>query len=155
MSDISSLYTDLVDLSEALLVARAAESQAYKAMRDTQAGIEYQAQVTECAEIERQRAEIDRQVRELALASYAENKDKHPHQHVEVRVNVAPVYQDEAALIWALSEPGKATGQFYKPVSLDERKFEKYARAVREVAPLPFVSWREVPVVAISLDGEE
>lgn len=87
-----------------------------------------------------------------ALAEYVEEREKHPHPQVSIRVNLKPAYQYDKALDWALSDRGTAVGDFISPVRLDTKKLENYARAVREVAPLEFVKWEEVPSVVISLD---
>ena len=146
------LYDELVAGHNEVALAEAAQRAAEMEMLDTPAGERFLA-AQGAARVARQAlATADAELRALALAAFAATAEKHLHRAITIRVNLQMEREtDEQALAWARGRPD-LPGMIV-PEAPNWKQIEKYARAVREIAPLAFVRWREVPVVAISLDG--
>ncbi|MFA6134431.1 MAG: hypothetical protein WC869_10505 [Phycisphaerae bacterium] len=156
-TELARCYRELVDTTAAAALAEATMKEAERMMLETASGRAYLAAKAASVQAEADRIEADCAVRGTALGCYQADPDnKHPHHQVSIRVNLEMQvlsYDRDGANVnllgWAEKHPDLG---LIAPASVNMRKFEKYARAVREVAPLEFVEWREVPTVAISLE---
>ncbi len=148
-------YHALVGATAGAHLAEAALHDAEYQMLKTPAGQAYLAAKDALARAEEERSQADCEVRLLAEECYALDGNKHPHLQVSIRVNsemqIAEGLLPEGGLLaWAREHDDLG---LIVPAKVDMKKFERYARAVKEVAPLLFVGWRDVPVVAIKLEG--
>jgi len=88
--------------------------------------------------------ELDRDARTLALAAYAESKDKHPAPGISIGTGNKTIltYNDKTALAWA-RETGIA-------LALDTKAFEKVA----EATDLDFVTKTEVETQRVAIASD-
>jgi hypothetical protein len=88
---------------------------------------------------------LEAAMKKAALDAYAASQEKHAHPALSIRANVRLVYAEQDALDWSgLYLP--------KALKLDNRLFEKHARAVLDTAPLPFVEIVTEPAATIASD---
>ena len=88
-------------------------------------------------------AELDAELRKLAVNYYEMTGAKKPYPGVGVRVELQPTYDKTEAKAWALENLSEA-------LDFNPTVFEKHARGVRDTQPLPFVTFNEVPKSTIS-----
>ena len=101
------------------------------------------AHFDECEEARKAVAAAETTVRALADADYAANKNMNPCPGVTVKTFSVLRYAKDRALAWA-----KEKGMAVVPESLDEKAFEKIAKAAR----LDFVEFAEEPRVQVATD---
>lgn len=83
------------------------------------------------------------------LEYYERTGDKKPHPKLGIRVLEVPVYEEGAAINFAV------TNVVSTLLKLDKVAFKSYAKGVRASAPLPFVEWEEKVTTTIAKDLEE
>lgn len=88
---------------------------------------------------------LEESVRRQVVEAWEGNGDKHLHPAVTVKQFTCLSYDPQAALEWCKSNLPKA-------VKLDERVFEKHAKAVAETGPVPFVTLFVEPRAQIATD---
>lgn len=90
-------------------------------------------------------ASIDADLRLAALAIYETTQNKKPADGISIVINKSLFYIPTEATAWAKEHQPDL-------IELNEKKFEKYARAILDVTPLEFVTVEEVPSVRIAKD---
>ncbi len=152
-TDLSVAYCALVNATAAATLAEATMKEAERMMLETAAGRAYLAAKAAYERAEEERCQEDCEVRLAAEACYKQDGNKHPHLRVDIQARTEMAIVEEKLPeggLYAWAQAHRDLGLIIAP-KVDMRKLEKYARAVKEVAPLEFVTWVEKPVVAISL----
>jgi hypothetical protein len=86
-------------------------------------------------------ADVDKDVRVLALNAYAINNDRYPHPAIEIKMVTAIAYDESQAINYCREHLPKA-------LKLDKRQFEKVAK----VAEPDFVTVKQEPKAYIASD---
>lgn len=87
--------------------------------------------------------ELDAGLRKLGVEYYEKTGSKTAHQFVKVRVVTRLAYDRAVARAWAQEN-------LLEAFEFNPRIFEKYAKSVHSVKPLPFVTFKEEPESTIS-----
>lgn len=151
---VADAYADLVDQTAVVEITEATMKDAEQMMLATPAGRAYLAAKETYLQAEQLRKAADTSCRETALWCWRQDPDnQHPHRRItiQLRERVVIHYSEDNLLKWVHEHPDL---NLVVPASVDRKRLEKYARAVREVAPLQFVSFELNPTVAISLDDD-
>ncbi len=151
---LAEKYDDLVEKTAAAQLAEAARKEAELLLFASPAGQAYQNAKREAERAELARREADAICRDVALEYYKLDGGV-DHPRIQVRILRKMYIRDRLdngdsfhLMEWAQGHPDL---KLVIPPSVDMKKFEKYARAMEAVAPLEFVDWHDVPVVAIKL----
>lgn len=151
MVSLGELYEELAEAHAEVELAEAELREAEKAMLESDLGRIYLEAKGNLNHAEQRAGRGRAALNIAALEVYQQSSEKHPHEGVSIRINFKLQYDAERALEWAIERQP----DFVIPAHLDAKRFEKYARAVRDIAPLGFVEFEESPVVAVSLNGHE
>ena len=87
-------------------------------------------------------------INDLTIRAYLETGEKKPVNGAGIRIKKNLVYDKDKALCYCLVVLPEA-------LKLDTKIFEKYAKDVADVKPLPFVSVEEYPTATIASDLRE
>jgi hypothetical protein len=142
MSEINELQETLAALAKARIDAEASKANlAYARLRFERGHVEIISQAkSDAAYVE----ELDAKAHDLALAAYAESKDKNPAPGISIGIGskTALTYDGKIALAWA-RETGIA-------LALDTKAFEKVA----EATDLDFVTKTEVGTQRVAIASD-
>lgn len=89
--------------------------------------------------------ELDTQIRKLAIESFGESANKHPHPAIEIKEVSNLVYDDQLAIMWCMHHLPNA-------LQLNRTLFEKHARSISDTSPIKFVSIKQAPKAFINTD---
>lgn len=81
-----------------------------------------------------------------AIAMYEETGEKNLVEGLSIRVYKVVDYEDDKALEYCIEKDLKTV------MRIDKRAFDKYLKGIEEVAPPPFVTYRDDPKPSISSD---
>jgi hypothetical protein len=128
---------------------RQTEADAMQTLKQLRAALEdnplYKEQMDRLREAQTCSDEIEKRIKEYALASYQESQDKHPHPAVNIRLETILEYDKPIAIAWCEHNMPQA-------LKLDYQLFEKHVRAVADTNPLGFVTVAKIPKAAIASD---
>jgi hypothetical protein len=96
-------------------------------------------------EAKNQESEVTERVRELGIKYYELTGKKAAHEAIKVRVLVKLDYDHKEAEEWSRENLPEA-------FKFDSKTFEDYAKAVKDIKPVPWVKFIEKPQSTISKD---
>lgn len=147
--DESSAYAELGELITGLAKGRvdlqSIRAEFDLAKQDFMESQEIVAIMKREQELAAQVSDFDTAVRQLALRIYGQNGKKQLSEHVSVH-SVRVLEYDESKAF------EHCRNHLHNLLDLNKGRFEKYARAVEDTAPLPFVTISKVSRVSIATD---
>ena len=153
MTETTALYSDgdLAELVRQLAEARRAQAlskqrlaELEKALKESQ---DYKLYSGFLSDANHQATELYHDIRTIAVEIFGQNGDKKPHPAVDIKEMTSMDYDEKLAVAWCKHN-------FPAAIKLDRSLFEKHARAIRETAPIKFVTFTTVPKANIASNLE-
>ena len=137
--------TTLAELQAQIAVKEDKLNKAEDALMETELGQKVGGLHVAIDELKQKAKELDSQIRDYTVSIFESTGEKHPHPAVGIREYTKLDYDKDEALHWAQRHLPKA-------LKLDNRFFEKHAKAVSETQPISFVRIYKEPRATISTD---
>ncbi|MGI8996558.1 MAG: hypothetical protein ACR2GW_07770 [Pyrinomonadaceae bacterium] len=123
--------------------AAQAKSELDAMKKELEASERWQTHSTMQKEAKERASVVEAGLRKLTIEFFERTGDKTAHEAAKVRIVELLEYDEEQAKAWAIEN-------LHEALNLDVDTFEEYAKGVRNIKPLPFVTFKKEPQPYIS-----